>query len=260
MIVTYDSVTAVNIPAGSYSLSYANGRYANTTAISQRAIVVGQVDVLNAAPGPHVWLDIENGDAVAADAPGFMARGGQGLYTSQSNWPAVINALIAGGINPTTVPFWIASYQSSVQPTTLPTVVVNGVKYTAAGHQYWDDGAKDISVWADNAPLALPVTVAPAVVQQPPIATVKVKPRMNLVPSNTTCVDYLTNGATTVLCWADGSTWLVRSGFSAGAITSALDARLNEAFKGRVAATLTAFGKYGFTITATSGETYHFGS
>lgn len=265
MKVTYDSVTAANIPEGSLAFSYANGRYANTTAISQRATVVGQVDVSNSSTAPYRWLDIENGDATPDDAAGFMRRGGTGVYCSESAWPTVINALNAAGYNAGTVPFWIASYKSSTQPTTLPTIAWAGVQYTAAGHQYWDDGAKDISVWADDAPLNLPTQVTKPSVNvgvnlAQPTPLVKVKPAMQLAPSGKVVVDYLTNGPTTVLLWDDGSTWLVRSGFPKGAITSPLDARLGGAFKGRVAATLKAFGSYGFVVTDTAAETYRFGA
>ena len=107
-------------------------------------------------PGIHV-LDVEPGDATAAQVPGWvLASRGNGqeptVYTAYGNWAAVIQACINAGVP---VPqFWIAEWDG-IQ--TLPTITVHGVTYTAVAKQYADPahgsgGDWDSSVVADHWP------------------------------------------------------------------------------------------------------------
>lgn len=98
-------------------------------------------------------LDVEQGDATPAQAPGWVARQrslGQDptVYCSASLWPTVQRAFAAAGVpHPC---YWIAAYPGGGP--TLPTL--NGI--TAVAHQYADPatsgGDYDLSVVADYWP------------------------------------------------------------------------------------------------------------
>jgi hypothetical protein len=107
-------------------------------------------------PGIHV-LDVEKGDATAAQVPGWvLASRGNGqeptVYTALANWATVIQACINAGV---TVPqFWIAEWDGGQ---TLPSITVHGITYTAVAKQYADPahgsgGDWDTSIVADHWP------------------------------------------------------------------------------------------------------------
>lgn len=101
-------------------------------------------------------LDVEPGDATAAQVPGWVTASraaGQEptAYTAYGNWAAVINACVAAHV---AVPqFWIAEWNNQQN---LPSITVGGVTYTAVAHQYADPatsgGDWDSSVVADAWP------------------------------------------------------------------------------------------------------------
>jgi hypothetical protein len=111
-------------------------------------------------PSASVWgpgiqvLDIETGDATAAQAPGWALNSravGQEptSYCSMSLWPTVIRAFTAARVPVSE--FWVAGYPGG--GAVLPSITVDGVTYTAVAHQYADPntsgGDYDLSVVAD---------------------------------------------------------------------------------------------------------------
>jgi hypothetical protein len=121
----------------------------------------GSVEV-RITPSVSVWgpgvqvLDVEPGDATAAQVPGWVANSrnaGQEptVYTSSANWANVINACLRAGVG---VPeFWIADWNDAP---VLPSITVGGVTYAAVAHQYADPatsgGDYDLSTVADYWP------------------------------------------------------------------------------------------------------------
>lgn len=138
----YDSVTAANEPAGpsDFGAGYGDGLYDNWAQVVARfgSRAVLEVDV-NPADNVGNCLDIEPGDAGPADAPPWTARArARGVnpvwnYCDLSEWPDVIRAHFAAGSDPTKVLWWVADYTNTPH---LPSVVVNGVTFTASACQY----------------------------------------------------------------------------------------------------------------------------
>jgi hypothetical protein len=103
--------------------------------------------------GVHV-LDVEHGDAVPAQVPGWVQASRQAgqegtIYCPYADWPAVIRAINAAGIV-THPPYWIAKWDGVAA---LPSVTVDGTSYTATAKQYLDPttgsgGHFDLSVVA----------------------------------------------------------------------------------------------------------------
>ena len=82
-VFMYDSVNVAALPAGAEAYAgYYNGTYANLTELKARfpsAIIVSITP--NGANGA-MYIDIEPGNAVPGDAPGFIKAGGTGFYCS----------------------------------------------------------------------------------------------------------------------------------------------------------------------------------
>lgn len=121
----------------------------------------GSVEV-RITPSVSVWgegiqvLDVEPGDASASQVPGWVANSrnaGQEptVYTSATNWAAVINACYNAGV---AMPqFWIADWNDVAN---LPSITVGVVTATAVAHQYagsaTSGGDYDLSTVADYWP------------------------------------------------------------------------------------------------------------
>jgi hypothetical protein len=87
---------AGKIPAGAaLSALYINGRYAVKPDYGRGRVYI---DVLANDPTGALWLDVERGDATAADVPGWLDKrrsaglGVGGVYCSLSSVPAVESA------------------------------------------------------------------------------------------------------------------------------------------------------------------------
>ncbi|MHA6758370.1 peptidoglycan-binding domain-containing protein [Streptacidiphilus sp. PAMC 29251] len=111
----YDAVVPSGIPAGATLVAgYVNGRYANTVAMRARfphAVVVG-IAVTAGFNGGTV-LDVEQGDASPAEAPGWVTmRRAAGVdptvYCNTSTWPAVKAAFAAAKVAPPH--YWVAHF------------------------------------------------------------------------------------------------------------------------------------------------------
>lgn len=136
----YDSVSAASIPADATMVAgYLNGAYAWSSEDWARFPHAVHVTVtVNTSAAADV-LDVENGDASPAEAPGWIAtHPGGSIYCDSSTWPAV-KAAFGGRPLP---PFWIADYNGDAS--TIPT--------GAVAAQYEDAGPYDLSVCADYWP------------------------------------------------------------------------------------------------------------
>lgn len=214
-------------------------------------------------------LDVEAGDATNAVAAGWYNRmvaaktGFICFYTSVSNANALVGTLQAAGIPRDNYWLWTAHYgvgQHICSPSCYRGSIQN-----ADATQYSDNAAGpcDVSILSPAFQNALnaatghnpvPLTPAPPIVSKPKVAST-----LNLKPSGNAATQ-IRNGLTNGFIWNDGSIWLATSGFPAGVPFTILDATFKGAFKGREVAKVASHGKYGYTITATSGETYTLGN
>ncbi len=100
---------------------YINGKYQSYQPLVAWCPGAQHVSIAVTARADADVLDIENGDATPADAPGWVdrqhARGlwQPTLYCEKSAWDAVKQAV--GGRN---VAYWVADYLNSGAPHTLP--------------------------------------------------------------------------------------------------------------------------------------------
>lgn len=152
-----DSTTAADILIGDPMVAgYVFGTFEWSLADWSRFASVTKVGITPSAskygPGVHV-LDVEKGDAVASQVPGWCnlsRQAGQepSVYTNYSNWTAVITAVNAAGIEHPQ--YWIAQWDG-IQD--LPGIGFAGQTYHAVAKQYADSsmtGAHyDASIVAD---------------------------------------------------------------------------------------------------------------
>jgi hypothetical protein len=149
-----DSVTPGNEPPGfDIYLGYDDGVYQNVTGLAvllphlNPAAKLWAVTVF-ARDDEGDWLDVEWGDATAAQAPGWVSkRRGQGhpnpgVYTSEANWQNCRDEFARQGV-PEPI-WWIAGYPGSVGP--------RNIYPGAVGHQWVDWGPYDESVFANYIP------------------------------------------------------------------------------------------------------------
>lgn len=143
----YDSVTASNIPRSATMVAgYVDGRYRWST--SDWALFPNAVHVpiaVFASTNDGVVLDVENGDATPAEAPGWVTRRRERgivptVYCSASVRGAVYDAFVGARVNPPY--FWIADYRSSTV----------GIPDGAVARQYTDVGPYDLSAVGDYWP------------------------------------------------------------------------------------------------------------
>lgn len=118
MATMYDSVTATAIPTNAAVVAgYVDGAYAWSKADWARfpESVKVRIAVFARTNDGHV-LDVENGDATPAQAPGWVRmRRAAGLdpivYCNASTWPSVISAFSSAGI--AGPHYWIAQYDGN---------------------------------------------------------------------------------------------------------------------------------------------------
>jgi hypothetical protein len=136
----FDSIDASQIPADAQMVAgYVNGIYAWSAADWARFPHAVHVTVTVNAGGSADVLDVENGDASPAEAPGWIAAHPNGsIYCDSSTWPAVRAAF---GSRPLP-PFWIANYNGDA----------SSIPAGAVAAQYEDAGPYDLSVVADYWP------------------------------------------------------------------------------------------------------------
>lgn len=156
--VMYDAVTAGNMPGnGQMYAFYVDGLYANGTAVKAHAPGKFYVPITigNTAAQAGYVLDVETGDATAADAVAWCtAYPGNNtdlvVYCNTSTWPSVRAAFQAAKI--TEPNYWVAEYDND------PTVPAG-----AAAKQYATGGYDTSRVvsWPGATPTPSPAPPAP---------------------------------------------------------------------------------------------------
>jgi hypothetical protein len=140
MRTMYDSVTASDIPASAAMVAgYDTGPYAWSSADWNRFPDVPHVHIDTQASPPNTGqvLDVEEGDATPAQAPGWVvqrraAGADPTIYCNASTWPAVIAAFRSAGV--AQPHYWIAKYDN------VPSPMPSREGITAVAKQYADPG------------------------------------------------------------------------------------------------------------------------
>lgn len=177
----YDAVTAGNIPGGvsnAILFYYVDGAYANKSAIEARdpgnvyvPITIGNTSANTLGVG--AVLDVESGDATAADAVQWcLAYSGSNrdlvVYANTSTWPSVQAAFVAAGV--TQPNWWAANYSSS---DAVPSGAI-GIQYASTSYD-----ESQIDSWPGVAEKT--TTPPPVVVTPPPV--VKTPPPVTIPPA-----------------------------------------------------------------------------
>lgn len=149
----YDAISASNIPASATLIAgYGDGLYDDFATERARFPHARVVEIaVFAHDNLGVVLDVENGDATPAEAPGWVRmRRAAGVdptvYCDSSTWPEVQAAFVAAGMHQPH--YWIAQYDGN--PTIPPGAVAK---------QYADRGPYDLSSVADYWPGVDPAPV-----------------------------------------------------------------------------------------------------
>ena len=149
-----DSVTPANLPPG-FDLygGYDDGNYNNVNAI--KAMYPNKTVIhftVFASDNFGDILDVENGDATPAQAPGWVkmrraaGHGGPLVYCSEATWSQVRQAFQSAGVPEPG--YWIAGYPGSVGHALYPGSIA---------HQWIDYGPYDESIVVDYLPGIDPV-------------------------------------------------------------------------------------------------------
>jgi len=116
-VIMYDAVSLENIPLDAPAVAgYVNGHWPTFSDLAQRFPGAQLLSITVTAEGNANCLDVENGDATAAQVPGWVQRQpGLGtprpcLYASASAMGGVLAALQGAGISLSTCRFWSAHY------------------------------------------------------------------------------------------------------------------------------------------------------
>jgi hypothetical protein len=168
-IVMGDAVNPAALPSGLGAYAgYDDGHWPDYLAIKGAHPFVPVVEITVWLSNQGVCLDIENGDAVPAQGPGYvLARAQAGiwrpiLYGSRSILPAIMGACSNAGIGRDRYRIWSAHYgqgQHICGPGTC------GSSVQADGTQWIDHGSWDESIlpdWFFGAPPPSPIQYPPA--------------------------------------------------------------------------------------------------
>jgi hypothetical protein len=163
----YDAITATDIPAGATLIAgYGDGYYNNVSAFKARFPHATVVEIaVFASDDLGVVLDVENGDASPAQAPGWaqMRRAAgvdPSVYCNTSTWPLVRSAFQSAGV--AEPHYWVAQYDGDP---TIPT--------GAVAKQYADQNLYDLSSVADYWPGVDPKEPNVAVLDATDLANVR---------------------------------------------------------------------------------------
>lgn len=163
----YDSISLDRLPPdGDLYAGYDDGNWPDAESIAQRfpgKTVIRVTVTANDDEGD--CLDVENGDATPAQAPGWVQRrrqaghGGPLVYCSEASWSAVRQAFQAQGVPEPG--YWVAAY-----PGEGPVVPAGAV-----GHQYGQGagGTYDVSVFVDYLPGIDPAPATSPSQTDPPV-------------------------------------------------------------------------------------------
>lgn len=167
-----DGITPATVPAGAQIYAgYVGGEWPSYAALVAAHPGALHVSIaVNASESARV-LDVETGDAIPAEAPGWATRERVAgnpypvVYMNMTTWPAVKAAFTAQGVTPPL--YWVALYVTD--PTRVPDIPAG-----ALAIQYYDYGGYDESVVADYWPGLDPAPIAaaapaPAVPEEDPV-------------------------------------------------------------------------------------------
>ena len=147
--VMYDSVSVHGIPSGAKAVAgYKDGRYRNIGAMIARFPRARHVSIAVFASTNADCLDIESGDAVPSQAPGWVKRqralGKKRpiVYSSQSEMPQVLTALDRAGLRRKDVRVWSAHYGRKH----ICSPAACGAKFTADATQWRNTATFDESL------------------------------------------------------------------------------------------------------------------
>ena len=177
MIRMFDAINVDSLPPGGGAYAgYVGGHWPTYTAVKARFPGVPVLSIAVTSTEDAECLDVEQGDATAADAPGWVRRQ-QGLgvalpvvYTSLSNVPAVMQALNAAGVWREQIRLWTAHYTEQQH---ICSPAACGVGVPVDGTQ-WHSGADyDESLLLDSfftgpAPVTVAAVTPPVVIPPPP--------------------------------------------------------------------------------------------
>lgn len=120
MIVMFDSVTVGEIPKGAQAVAgYVGGHWPTFAELDRLFPHAHRLSVAVSASEDADCLDIENGDAVAGQAPSWWERQHKRgvwrpcLYVELSNAASVVEHLTAAGIQRREYRLWVAHYTDS---------------------------------------------------------------------------------------------------------------------------------------------------
>lgn len=175
MRLLFDGVNAATVPAGSWAVAgYVNGEWPSYSALVDRFPSAVHLAISVNASGQAKILDVESGDAIPAQAPGWVAdQRAAGdpypvVYMNESSWQAVKDAFAAQpGIAPPL--YWVASYVSD--PAKPPAVPAGAIAI-----QYYDFGGYDVSAAADYWPGVDPEPPTPATVSEDDDMALQIEP------------------------------------------------------------------------------------
>lgn len=161
MRTLYDSTTAAQLPeGGDLYAAYVDGLYANVKAVSARFPGKPLVTIAtSAATNAGIVLDVEQGDATPAQAPGWVTLRRHiyvqpAVYCSYSAWTACRAAFATQGVAEPL--WWLAAY---------PGIGAQLYPGTVA-HQYASNPRYDTSVVADYWPGVDPLPRPPLQTQE----------------------------------------------------------------------------------------------
>jgi hypothetical protein len=196
----YDGITAADVPAGAAIYAgYVDGAWASYDALAAEYPGALHVSIAVTASGDARVLDVENGDATPAQAPGWaedQRRAGNPypvVYMNETTWPAVQAQFAAQAVTPAL--YWVAAYVDD--PANVPEIPVGAIAV-----QYFDHGGYDVSVVAGYWPGLdpAPITAAAAALEEDEMA-----PQIEPLSVHPTEYSYaLPAGRTELVLVADG--------------------------------------------------------
>ena len=156
LVTMYDGISPSEVPRGGAAyMGYLNGAWPSYAELVKMHPTAKHVSVsVTASANVGDVLDVENGDAMPNEAPGWVAkRRAAGahwvaVYTNDSTWPTVKAAFAAAKVPE---PYWFIAAYPGVGPT---------LESGTIGHQYENTPGYDVSV-VDSTWLDLIGTPAP---------------------------------------------------------------------------------------------------
>lgn len=175
----YDSTNEANYPAAGYKAGYGDGRYTNFAALKAQYgdLAKIDIDVTGNPTGQENCVDIETGDATPADAPRvvrqMIANGFNPpwLYCDKATWEDVVDVLIAAGIPPAGVKWWIADYTGSPHFPTYDGLVATACQYSGGVTARFDTSCVQPDAFTTVVTSSPPPIPPPSTPQGPPVPT-----------------------------------------------------------------------------------------